>query len=921
MTEFSDKYGNILAPIVRDFHKRYSKEANIKEKFDTDMGFLTQKNVFIETFTEQFKKLKKITVYDDIKQLKDSIEQLNNLISTENEIQEIKKFQQTISQNIETLNSSLEIDDTEKLKRNILEQMFPDYTIFDDYATIKHNDNIHFTYKLELVSFQFESQKTDVVTNVTNVSKAIDKISNIMDSSAYKLWVTITDVEMHLGRRSLGKIVINDNTAIKLGFKTFRKSDYQKLNIPPDTVAISNMKTAMKTYIQGLSNRVTGFAWKLLDYDENYLQLFNINDINDGITTIAKTDLQSKKPMGSKIKVDDDIKKQIINLTSKKYDNTKISDIQELEEFKIYIGKLFPNISFDYNQHISTFINNIIDHVKEQKVLFIQDKSEIFHKVCTIEIQILKQDIEKTQSLQQINNEKLTEIINYITKNKDLLNYIKKECDYRRNEGEFINRELLNLRNQIGSSQKSTNDSSNDDKTIFSHIENLNPDCFEYYCSNFDNCFNKTRTNKSKSMSEESFIMETITNQFNVEKIDNITYAVFCVFNITKDAEQDPPKMPYIDLSIIQSLRNYYDLYSQNYNPSINTDDINSKVTNIDNIDRKHLITYLQEINIEEIVLIDDNKIIDFNSEHIKLEEHLLKASTKGPVSHKDYIVNSFNEILEIYEKNETIKHEAFESKVSILIEILEIIAGFKQIKIQALILPFIVEKLDDIIVYIENINALSYIGTLDFLQSMRNGGKVLTPCSKKYNFNMYIENKWKNMFNKQEHIIPNKYLTYTLLQQHVITNGEQNVGQVLDNDKPNDKLFTYNTITENMKIKYTHHNQTTQRGGQQNQIDISKLNISLDDNYQRILNNTIFYNIFKFMRWSYYKKHENIENINTYIFKDYLMTIILCVILHSIQQNNLAIGIFVDQILSMGMYYKYKNDKVMLLPYYLPFV
>ena len=86
-------------------------------------------------------------------------------------------------------------------------------------------------------------------------------------------------------------------------------------------------------------------------------------------------------------------------------------------------------------------------------------------------------------------------------------------------------------------------------------------------------------------------------------------------------------------------------------------------------------------------------------------------------------------------------------------------------------------------------------------------------------------------------------------------------------------------------------------------------------------LQNVGVFNIVKFLRLGYYNNSSEKETIESLIFKDYLITIIISIVLHSLRLNKLSIGVLVDQILSMGMYYKYKNEKFLLLPYYLPFV
>jgi hypothetical protein len=89
-------------------------------------------------------------------------------------------------------------------------------------------------------------------------------------------------------------------------------------------------------------------------------------------------------------------------------------------------------------------------------------------------------------------------------------------------------------------------------------------------------------------------------------------------------------------------------------------------------------------------------------------------------------------------------------------------------------------------------------------------------------------------------------------------------------------------------------------------------------------LQNIAVYNIIKALRYNYYKKqetHNGHDDSETIIFKDYLFTTILCVTLYATKREKLAMGVFLDQVVSMILYYKYRDDKVLLLPYYVPFI
>ena len=87
------------------------------------------------------------------------------------------------------------------------------------------------------------------------------------------------------------------------------------------------------------------------------------------------------------------------------------------------------------------------------------------------------------------------------------------------------------------------------------------------------------------------------------------------------------------------------------------------------------------------------------------------------------------------------------------------------------------------------------------------------------------------------------------------------------------------------------------------------------------IIQNIIILNIFKFIRYTYYKKNiVNNGNESVYLL-DYIMTLTICMIFYTLGFEKISMGIFIDQLLSMILYHKFNNDKVLLLPYYLPFV
>ena len=97
-------------------------------------------------------------------------------------------------------------------------------------------------------------------------------------------------------------------------------------------------------------------------------------------------------------------------------------------------------------------------------------------------------------------------------------------------------------------------------------------------------------------------------------------------------------------------------------------------------------------------------------------------------------------------------------------------------------------------------------------------------------------------------------------------------------------------------------------------------IDLKLSEKHIGTLENVGFYNAIKFLRYKYLTKESDLD-LEIRLYADFLFTTILCVFLQAFRKDKLAIGSFVDQICSMALYWRYKNPKVLLLPYYVIFV
>ena len=122
-----------------------------------------------------------------------------------------------------------------------------------------------------------------------------------------------------------------------------------------------------------------------------------------------------------------------------------------------------------------------------------------------------------------------------------------------------------------------------------------------------------------------------------------------------------------------------------------------------------------------------------------------------------------------------------------------------------------------------------------------------------------------------------------------------------------------------NVALEAEHKKHKTQRGG--SNIVNSHIDYTINDSTQMRINNLVLYNIVKFVRYKYYIKNSDSMNIYGIIFKDYFISLILSILLYISKMEKLSLGIIIDQVLSIGAFYKYKDHKYLLLPYYIAFL
>ena len=252
------------------------------------------------------------------------------------------------------------------------------------------------------------------------------------------------------------------------------------------------------------------------------------------------------------------------------------------------------------------------------------------------------------------------------------VNYGKIICESRAIEGDFINDSLREIRNTIKEMLIEKN------KNVLYNSPEYIDACLETYCPNFENCFELNDTQSDPDKIPSSIFNEIMVylNEFGGKEYKSkkefykeIVVSVFCVFNISRQAN-NPPPTPYIDINRMKQLF-YYE----------------SIVTPIKRGEFIKLYNYV---------------IGDIKTKYKDKVSGLLEIKIK----------NNRGEDVILYEKmEELIRALTVEKNV------------YELTQEQA-------DLITKFIVMIDNSNAVSAIGTLEFLDQMAKFNTVNTVCS-----------------------------------------------------------------------------------------------------------------------------------------------------------------------------------------------
>ena len=278
------------------------------------------------------------------------------------------------------------------------------------------------------------------------------------------------------------------------------------------------------------------------------------------ITKINKDNLIKDKDKELKKKVyttkNQKFIKQLNQEINKILDTYKISPIQLEFKHEAFYGKDTSVLLTAYKEDI----NNIIENIRKQyaSVDFLKTIFEK-HNLTPDEFTKLNEKIFKKHG----DSNNLLELVKDLqletTCRQENSNVI---CENRREEGYFINDSLEKVREVI---KKILYEKNKDSINITPNFINI---CLKNYCPRNSNCFNFDIFNTKKTASiTGSVIFDEIYRELNkqtpgyaIEQMyKDIIISIFCVFNISKGAN-NPPPTPYLDINKLKLLFYYEDI-------------------------------------------------------------------------------------------------------------------------------------------------------------------------------------------------------------------------------------------------------------------------------------------------------------------------------------------------------------------------
>jgi hypothetical protein len=404
----------------------------------------------------------------------------------------------------------------------------------------------------------------------------------------------------------------------------------------------------------------------IINIEQNLNKLLEKTDTSNKLSRLRANEKAKNANTPQNQSIIKDFTKNINNILLK----NKVPLIKELQ-FKdaAFRGQQLGPFKQAYQQDINNIIENIREQYKSVELLTTIFKN---YNLTTEEFNKLK-EITFKQHGDYNNLLELTKDLQVETSCRtDNSNVI---CENRREEGYFINSSLEKVREVIK-------------KILFEKNKNsinITPDfidiCFKNYCPTHSNCFSFDSFDNKPLQQDKtgSVIFDQIYNVLKEIKgyatpqqmYEDIIISIFCVFNISRGAN-NPPPTPYLDINKLKQLFYYEDILTN----SINQSEMISESERIINM-----------ISIEFADKVGDLKTI------------------KSNISKQKTIFDLFNQVKSYFEQNkENIDQATYNRLYKFYIK--------------------------EFIEMIDKSNSVSAIGTLEFLDQIAKFNTVKTICN-----------------------------------------------------------------------------------------------------------------------------------------------------------------------------------------------
>ena len=342
-------------------------------------------------------------------------------------------------------------------------------------------------------------------------------------------------------------------------------------NIYKNDASIKGFKNIMfdsNTRLQSISVNGAPFNDRVKEYNIFYKELTNKynNDIITYIKDIIKETVLSNSSRFIIFYPQKFDNSSNINTNNNLVDIIPLKIIFDINTIKKRILKLYYDKYNKNTQPNFLFLGGIESKSKKNT----KQNYEYFDNILELETNFIGQvkianenlinDIKMTNGYDKTKVEldslsiKYDNLTAYIEKVHKVLTYIQTICNNRVIEGKYINDSLKLIRNTI----RNMMIEKNADKIYYSpdYVDS----CLDKYCPTGVNCFNIDSNNKTNIIPSPIFkyIYELLQKDKNVDSYSiqhfykEIIISVFCVFNISMDAN-DPPPVRYIDINILKT--------------------------------------------------------------------------------------------------------------------------------------------------------------------------------------------------------------------------------------------------------------------------------------------------------------------------------------------------------------------------------